>query len=95
MIDPRPGVPAAERYKALAGTARTGLHAFASEDGLRWRRLGDGAVLTKGAFDSQNVPSWSEHEGRYLCYSPRLRRRHPADRPRRPRRTSSTGRSRS
>ena len=68
MIDPRPGVPADERYKALAGTRRTGLHAFASEDGLRWRRLGDGPVLTEGAFDSQNVPFWSEHEGRYLCY---------------------------
>jgi len=68
MLDPRPGVPAGERYKALAGTSRTGLHAFASEDGLRWRRLDGGPVLTEGAFDSQNVPFWSEHEGRYLCY---------------------------
>lgn len=68
MIDGRPGVPAAERYKALAGTGRSGLHAFASGDGLRWRPLADGPVLTDGAFDSQNVPFWSEHEGRYLCY---------------------------
>ena len=68
MIDGRPGVPAAERYKALAGTGRSGLHAFASGDGLRWRQLADGPVLTEGAFDSQNVPFWSEHEGRYLCY---------------------------
>jgi len=30
MLDDRPGVPADERYKALAGTAQSGLHAFAS-----------------------------------------------------------------
>ncbi|WP_206352382.1 glycoside hydrolase family protein [Tautonia rosea] len=68
MIDPRPEVPAGERYKALAGTGRTGLWAFFSDDGLRWQRTGDGPVITQGAFDSQNVPCWSEHEGRYLCY---------------------------
>lgn len=68
MLDPRPDVPADRRYKALAGTGRTGLHAFASDDGIRWRRLGDGPVITQGAFDSQNVPLWSEREGRYLCY---------------------------
>jgi hypothetical protein len=68
MLDPRAGVPGDQRYKALAGTGRTGLHAFASGDGLRWRKLGDGPVITQGAFDSQNVPLWSQHEGKYLCY---------------------------
>jgi hypothetical protein len=68
MLDTRPGVPAAERYKALAGIGRTGLFAFASGDGLRWRKLRDGAVIPKGAFDSQNVPFWSDAEQRYLCY---------------------------
>lgn len=68
MIDPRPEVPADARYKALAGTGRTGLWAFTSDDGLRWQKIGDGPVITEGAFDSQNVPCWSEHEGRYLCY---------------------------
>lgn len=68
MIDPRPGVPAVERFKALAGTSETGLHEFTSADGIRWRKLGPKAVLTKGAFDSQNVPFWSEHEGKFLCY---------------------------
>ncbi len=68
MIDPRKDVPAAERYKALAGTGRTGLCAFVSGDGLRWRKVRDQPVLTKGAFDSQNVPFWSEHEGCYVCY---------------------------
>ncbi len=68
MIDARPGVPNGERYKALAGTESSGLVAFVSGDGLRWRKLSDKAVITEGAFDSQNVAFWSESEGCYLCY---------------------------
>jgi hypothetical protein len=68
MIDTRPGVPPAERYKALAGIGRTGLFAFASADGLKWTKLGEKAVIRKGAFDSQNVPLWSDAEGCYVCY---------------------------
>jgi hypothetical protein len=68
FIDTKPGVPKAERYKALAGTSKTGLCAFVSEDGLKWKKLRDGPVITKGAFDSQNVPFWSESEGCYVCY---------------------------
>jgi hypothetical protein len=51
FIDARPGVPADERFKALGGTDTSGLFAFASADGLRWRRLQAAPVLTKGAFD--------------------------------------------
>ncbi|HKB37110.1 MAG TPA: hypothetical protein VKD72_11695, partial [Gemmataceae bacterium] len=68
MLDPRKDIPRAERYKALAGTGSSGLVAFVSEDGLRWKKLRDRPVITKGAFDSQNVPFWSEAEGLYLCY---------------------------
>jgi len=68
FLDVRPGVPDDERYKALAGTSKTGLVAFASGDGLQWRKLADDAVITEGAFDSQNVAFWSESEGRYLSY---------------------------
>lgn len=71
FLDARPGVPPAERYKALAGTARSGLHAFVSADGVRWRRLREQAVIPapdSSAFDSQNVAFWSESEGRYVCY---------------------------
>lgn len=68
MLDPRKDVPKTERYKALAGTGRTGLSAFVSADGLRWCKLRDQAVITKGAFDSQNVPFWSEAEQCYCCY---------------------------
>ncbi|MBN1513911.1 MAG: hypothetical protein JXB13_17980 [Phycisphaerae bacterium] len=67
FLDERPGVPAAERYKALSGLAG-GLVAFVSADGLRWRRLHEAPVLTQGAFDSQNVAFWSAAEDCYVCY---------------------------
>src|SRR5207248_2465561 len=66
FLDPRPGVPADQRYKALAGTR--GLVPFASEDGVHWRKLQEKPVFTKGAFDSQNVSFWSQREGQYLLY---------------------------
>jgi len=68
MLDDRPGVPATERFKALGGTAHTGLHAFKSPDGIHWRPMQADAVFTKGAFDSQNVAFWSPSEQQYICY---------------------------
>lgn len=67
MIDPRGG----PRYKAIAGIHRSGLHAFGSDDGLRWRRLQEGPVLASPkefVFDSQNLAFWSEAEKRYVLY---------------------------
>jgi len=80
FLDDRPGVPEDMRFKALTRNYGLfflrrgeredpmGLFAFASADGYRWRRISDGPVVTKGKFDSLNVPFWSEHEGCYLCY---------------------------
>ena len=68
FIDARPGVPVDARYKALGGSERSGLLAFASADGLTWRRLHDKPVITAGQFDSQNVAFWSVNEDRYVCY---------------------------
>jgi hypothetical protein len=72
FLDTRPGVPKEERFKALAGTILRnpggGLVAFASGDGIHWRRLQDKPVLSKGAFDSQNVSFWSESEKKYVAY---------------------------
>lgn len=68
FVDTRPGVPADERLKAVGGEAKTGLMAFASGDGIHWRKLRDGPVFRKGAFDSQNVAFWSEAEQKYLLY---------------------------
>jgi hypothetical protein len=73
FLDTRPGVPSHERYKALAGIydgGNGGLFAFVSQDGVRWDRLGERAVIASDhrAFDSQNVAFWSEAEGCYICY---------------------------
>ena len=68
FVDTRPDVPQEERYKALAGTSASGLIAFVSPDGIHWKKLRDEPVITKGAFDSQNVAFWSETEGCYVCY---------------------------
>ncbi|MGV3723113.1 MAG: hypothetical protein ACO1SX_19610 [Actinomycetota bacterium] len=68
FLDSRPDVPASERFKALGGTQKSGLIAYGSEDGIRWRKLQDAPVITQGAFDSQNVPFWSPAERQYICY---------------------------
>jgi len=68
FLDSRPGVPTEERFKALAGTSERGLFGFVSADGLRWRKLRETPLLTKGAFDSQNVAFWSASEQCYALY---------------------------
>ncbi|NQU09930.1 hypothetical protein HQ590_04000, partial [bacterium] len=71
LLDTRPGVAASGRFKALGVVTQGGrdvLVAYGSADGIRWSRLRDEPVLTKGAFDSQNVAFWSEHEGCYVAY---------------------------
>jgi hypothetical protein len=68
FIDEKPGVPASERYKAIAGTEKSGLIAFVSGDGIHWKKLREEPVITKGMFDSQNVAFWSTHENCYVCY---------------------------
>lgn len=68
FIDARPDVPPSERYKGVGGDERTGLMAYVSADGVRWRQLRAEPILRKGMFDSQNIVFWSEAEGRYVCY---------------------------
>ncbi|MBI4890204.1 MAG: hypothetical protein HY821_06225 [Acidobacteria bacterium] len=71
FVDRRPGVPPGERYKALAGVHKTGLRAFISADGLKWKALREEPVLPppkEFALDSQNISFWSEAEQKYLLY---------------------------
>ncbi len=68
FLDTRPGVPAFERFKAIGGTGADGLYGYVSGDGIHWRPIRDKALITRGAFDSQNVAFWSPAEGLYLCY---------------------------
>lgn len=72
FADTKPGISPSERYKALSGTVESGLVAWVSSDGIRWKKKQDKPVMEKSdydwAFDSQNVAFWSEHEQRYVCY---------------------------
>ncbi|MBZ0256944.1 hypothetical protein K8I31_12835, partial [bacterium] len=68
FLDKRPGTPTSERYKALAGTIKSGLIGFVSADGIHWKKLREEPLITNGAFDSQNVAFWSESEQQYVCY---------------------------
>lgn len=74
MLDTRPDVPPEQRYKAIGGTMTSGLVAWTSADGIRWKKLGDQPILTKAMvpfpymFDSQNLAFWSSSEQQYLCY---------------------------
>ena len=71
FLDTRPGVPADERYKALAGTSKSGLAPFASADGIHWRRMREQPALPPSPttmYDSQNVAFWSTAENAYVCY---------------------------
>lgn len=71
FLDENPTAPKESRFKALAGTVKSGLFAFHSTDGIHWSKLRSEPVIqyTKEyAFDSQNVAYWSAHEGFYVCY---------------------------
>jgi hypothetical protein len=68
FIDTRPGVAGDERFKAVAGTHKTGLIAFVSADGIHWAKLRDEPITTDGMFDSQNLVFCSESEQCYVCY---------------------------
>ncbi|MEW4531093.1 hypothetical protein [Maioricimonas sp. JC845] len=65
--DTNPDCPEDQQYKAL-GVARGGLLAFASADGIHWRLLRDTPVITRGAFDSQNLAFWDADRGEYREY---------------------------
>lgn len=80
FIDTRPGVPQAERYKALGGLFVTsnprttgGLLGLVSADGLHWRRIQEQAVISHAHHPqptdtSASCAFWSEREGQYVCY---------------------------
>jgi len=48
------------------GRGEGGLYAFGSPDGIHWKLMKDEAVITKGAFDSQNLAFWDELRGCYV-----------------------------
>ncbi len=74
FIDLNPQATVNHRYKALGGSAASGLIAYASPDGIQWSRMQDEPVLNIGGwvFDSQNVAFWSPIEQRYVLYFRRV-----------------------
>lgn len=71
FIDTKPGVDPAERFKAVAGYAKTGLIGFVSADGVHWKKLPGDPVLPppdQFALDSQNIAFWSVSENQYVLY---------------------------
>lgn len=55
-------------YKALGMGEKGGLYAFKSSDGIHWSSMLDRPVITKGAFDSQNLAFWDSLRGEYRAY---------------------------
>jgi len=68
FIDLRPDVSKESFFKALAGVAPLGLHAYVSSDGINWSRQSERPAISDGMLDSQNVAFWSNHEQLYICY---------------------------
>ncbi len=67
--DANPDCPPATAYKAVGRTrGKRGLYAFCSPDGIHWKQLRDEPIITKGAFDSQNVAFWDSLRGQYRAY---------------------------
>ena len=66
--DANPDCKPEEEYKALAGNQKEGLRAFKSSDGIHWSLLRDEAVITEGAFDSQNLAFWDTVRRRYVDF---------------------------
>ena len=66
-----PSASAKAKYKALGyGEAKAGkgLFAFQSEDAIHWTLISETPVITKGAFDSQNLAFWDIVRGEYREY---------------------------
>ncbi len=67
--DANPDCRPEARYKALGGSKQEGgLFAFQSPDGIRWSLMSDQPVITRGAFDSQNLAFWDARRNCYVDY---------------------------
>ena len=73
FMDANPNCPPESRYKAM-GSGKGGLYAFQSADGIHWTLMHAKPVITKGAFDSQNLAFWDSHTKKYREYHRAFRR---------------------
>ena len=56
-----------ERFKALGGNHRVGLHLFTSPDAIHWKKREE-PIFHEGALDSMNTMFWDELRNRYTLY---------------------------
>ncbi len=69
--DTNPACSPEALYKAVArgeGAENRRLFAFQSADGIVWKLMQKGPIVTDGAFDSQNLAFWDSLRGQYRCY---------------------------
>ncbi len=68
--DANPKAAPESRYKAIASGKGVGkgLYVFQSPDGLHWSLMHEKPVITKGAFDSQNLAFWDPVSSQYRDY---------------------------
>jgi len=67
FLDTNPDCSDEAKYKAFGGGGG-GLLAFKSPDAINWSLMQDKPVITKGAFDSQNLAFWNTSTGCYVDY---------------------------
>ncbi len=68
FFDTNPDAKVQERYKALGSDDQVGLFAFVSDDGINWKLFKDKPIITKGAFDSQNLAFYDMIKKLYVEY---------------------------
>ncbi len=67
--DDNPDCPPDARYKGIGGEKKEGgLFVYQSPDAIHWKKIADEAVITDGAFDSQNLAFWDSHAKIYRAY---------------------------
>jgi hypothetical protein len=67
FLDTNPAAKPEARYKAVS-RVKGGLLALGSPDGIHWTPMADKPVITRGAFDSQNLAFWDATIGKYREY---------------------------
>jgi len=67
FLDTNPAAKPEARYKALS-RVKGGLIALQSPDAIHWKTMAEAPVITKGAFDSQNLAFFDPQLGKYRAY---------------------------
>lgn len=67
--DLNPDCPPEALYKGIGGEKKEGgLFVYQSPDAIHWKKIKEKAVITDGAFDSQNLAFWDSHAKIYRSY---------------------------